>query len=966
MAFYQDPDAQETQEWQDAFESVIKNVGPERAAFLLTRLFQQAIRRHVPISRLNTPYLNTIATDEEPNLAGDAHMERRIRALIRWNAVAMVMRANQEDDLGGHLATFASSATLYDVGFNHFFRAPTERFGGDLIYYQGHSAPGIYARSYLEGRLSEAQVENFRREVGGRGLSSYPHPYLMPDYWQFPTVSMGLGPIMSIYQAHVQKYLMNRGLIKTENRKVWAFLGDGEMDEPESLGAISLAGREKLDNLIWVINCNLQRLDGPVRGNGKIIQELESIFRGAGWRVIKVVWGRRWDPLLAQDDSGVLKQRMEEAVDGEYQAFEAHGGSYARKAFFGKYPELAEMVKDMSDSDIDALNRGGHDPYKVYAAYAAAMKTDGQPTVILAKTVKGYGLSRSAQSVNKTHQIKKLDLDALKYFRDRFNLPFDDEQLGTLPFYRPADDSPEIKYLKARREALGGALPSRRSEHVPMQMPELSEFASVLAGSGDKQHSTTMIMVRLMSILLKSKTLGPRVVPIVPDEARTFGLEGMFRQLGIYSAVGQLYTPEDSEQLMSYREARDGHMLEEGINEAGAVSAWIALASSYSTNALPMIPMYMFYSMFGFQRVGDLIWAAGDCQAQGFLLGATAGRTTLNGEGLQHQDGHSHVLAATVPNCVSYDPCYGYELAVIVQDGLRRMYGPSEQGGGERVFYYLSLMNENYQQPAMPEGVEDGIRKGLYLLEADPDATVQLLGSGVILREVQKAAKLLKDEFGIHANVWSATSFNELARDGMACDYYNRLHPQDAPKIPWLTEQLAPHGGVVLAATDYIAAYSEQIRPWLPDNRPYVTLGTDGFGRSDTREKLRAYFGVDAAHIVVATLKMLADEGEIDARMVNDAIRSFDLETDLPPPWLPQPLASHEPDAPAPPVPSLNPVLQQRAEQLKDDEPEQDDEANQDTGQDGSQDTGSDSDQGTSETTPPAADESSSRNNQEG
>lgn len=890
MPFYQDADAQETQEWQEAFDSVIKHAGSDRAAFLLKALYQQAIAKHLPIQRLNTPYVNTISVEEEAGLPGDAHMERRIRALVRWNALAMVLRANKNDDLGGHLATFASSATLYDVGFNHFFRAPNEHFGGDMIYYQGHSAPGIYARSFLEGRLNEAHLENFRREVGGQGLSSYPHPYLMPDYWQFPTVSMGLGPIMSIYQAHIQKYLTNRKLIKDENRKVWAFLGDGEMDEPESLGAISLAGREKLDNLIWVINCNLQRLDGPVRGNGKIIQELESIFRGAGWRVIKVVWGRRWDPLLSKDKSGALKQRMEEAVDGDYQIYQAKGGDYSREHFFGKYPESAELVKELSDEDINALNRGGHDPYKVYAAYAEAIKGNGQPTVILAKTVKGYGLSNEAESINKTHQIKKLDAEALKYFRDRFNLPFDDEQLAEIPFYRPEPTSAEIKYMKARREALGGYLPVRKHHVDPLEIPELSDFQAVLDGSGDKQYSTTMVMVRILSTLLKNKSLRSRVVPIVPDEARTFGLEGMFRQLGIYSAVGQLYTPEDNDQLMNYREIIDGHMLQEGINEAGALSAWIALASSYSTNGLPMIPFYMFYSMFGFQRVGDLIWAAGDCQAQGFLLGATAGRTTLNGEGLQHQDGHSHILAATVPNCISYDPCFGYELAIIVQDGLRRMYGD-----GERVFYYLTVMNENYEQPALPQDrfgdVEEGVCKGMYLLSKDSQATVQLLGSGVILREVQKAAQILKDEYSIHANVWSVTSFNELARDGMACESHNRLHPlaeEKDIKVAWVTQQLSGYEGVVLAATDYARAYSEQIRPYLPDSRPYVALGTDGYGRSDTRENLRSYFGVDAAHIVVATLKLLADEGEVDRRMVKDAISSFELETDLPLAWMPQ------------------------------------------------------------------------------
>ncbi len=882
--FYGDSDALETQEWQDAFNSVIEHMGTERAAFLLQALYQQAIAKHVPIQRLNTPYLNTIAVDEQPIMPGDQDMERRIRALIRWNALAMVLRANKKDDLGGHLATFASSATLYDVGFNHFFRAANENFGGDMVYYQGHSAPGIYARSFLEGRLTEQQLDNFRREVAGNGLPSYPHPYLMPEYWQFPTVSMGLGPIMSIYQAHIQKYLMNRKLIKQEDRKVWAFLGDGEMDEPESLGAISLAGREKLDNLIWVINCNLQRLDGPVRGNGKIIQELESIFRGAGWRVIKVVWGRHWDALLAKDKSGALKARMEEAVDGDYQRYQVKGGAYARQQFFEKYPETAKLVENLTDQDIEKLNRGGHDPYKVFAAYAAAMQADGQPTVILAKTVKGYGLSHEAEAVNKTHQIKKLHLETLKYFRDRFNLPFDDEQLEQLPFYRPAENSTELKYMKARREALGGYLPARRKSSEQLDIPELSIFQNVLEGSLDKTYSTTMVMVRLISALLKDQKIKDRIVPIVPDEARTFGLEGMFRQLGIYAAHGQKYTPEDQEQLMNYREAIDGHMLQEGINEAGAMSAWIALATSYSTNNLPMIPMYMYYSMFGFQRIGDLAWAAGDAQAQGFLLGATAGRTTLNGEGLQHQDGHSHILAGTIPNCVSYDPCFAYELAVIVHDGLQRMYVNQE-----RVFYYLTLMNENYEHPAMPEGVEDGIKRGMYLLERDDKATVQLLGAGVILREVQKAAKILRDEYQIHSNVWSVTSFNELARDGMATEEYNIRHPlSTAPQESWISQQLRSYEGIVVAASDHIRMYSEQIRAFLPDHRPYITLGTDGFGRSDTRESLRSYFEVDAAHIVVATLKKLADEGEVEYRLVKDAISTFEIDIDRPSPWKPQ------------------------------------------------------------------------------
>lgn len=892
--YYKDTDHVETQEWLDAFESVIKNANKERAQFLLKALYNMAVQEGLLFNRLDTAYINTIPVEDEPIYPGDLHMERKIRALVRYNALAMVMKANQNDDeLGGHLATFASSATLYETGFNHFWRAADENFGGDLIYYQGHGAPGMYARSFLEGRLSEEQLGNFRREVGGKGLSSYPHPYLMPDYWQFPTVSMGLGPLMSIYQAHIQKYLTNRGLLKDENRKVWAFLGDGETDEPESLGAISMAGREKLDNLIWVINCNLQRLDGPVRGNGKIIQELESVFRGAGWRVIKVIWGDKWDSLLAKDDTGVLKHRMEEVVDGEYQLYEARDGAFTRREFFCKYPELEEMVKHLSDDEIQRLNRGGHDPKKVYAAYCEAMKTKDQPTVILVKTIKGYGLSSQIQAVNKAHQIKKLDESGLKYFRDRFDLPFTDEQLKELPFYRPSEDSAEYKYLMGRRQALGGHLPARRSGHIALQIPELSVFDAVLQGSKGKEQSTTMVFVRLLSSLLKDKALNKYVVPIVPDEARTFGLEGMFRQLGIYSSVGQNYVAEDAEALMGYKEAKNGHMLEEGINEAGAMSAWIALATSYSVNALPMIPMYIYYSMFGFQRIGDLAWAAGDCQAQGFLFGATAGRTTLNGEGLQHQDGHSHILFGTVPNCVTYDPCFGYELAVIMHDGLRRMYGE-----GERVYYYITLMNENYDQPAMPQGAEEGIKRGMYLLEDNGSVQVQLLGSGVILREVQKAAQILAKEFGIAANVWSVTSFNELTRDGMACDDYNRLHPTAQQKTPWVTSQLAPHQGIVVAATDYMRNYAEQIRGWLPDNRSYTTLGTDGFGRSDSRQQLRSFFNVNAEHIVVATLKELADDGQLSAQVVQDAIERFAIDADQAPAWQPQPHYDHFPDAP--------------------------------------------------------------------
>ncbi|WP_434353853.1 pyruvate dehydrogenase (acetyl-transferring), homodimeric type [Psychrobacter sp. HD31] len=885
MKYYKDNDSTETQEWQDAFESVLKNAGGKRGEFILKVLYDMAVQEGLPVNRLETAYINSIPPEDEPNYPGDLHLERKIRALVRYNALAMVMRANKnDDDLGGHLASFASSATLYETGFNHFFRAATDDFGGDMIYYQGHTAPGMYSRSFLEGRLDENQLLNFRREVDGKGLSSYPHPYLMPDYWQFPTVSMGLGPIMSIYNAHIQRYLTNRGLLKDQDRKIWAFLGDGETDEPESLGAISLAGREKLDNLIWVVNCNLQRLDGPVRGNGKIIQELESVFRGAGWRVIKVLWGTGWDKLLAKDHTGALKRRMLEAVDGEYQIFKARDGAYVREHFFGKYPELAEMVAHMSDDEIYKLTRGGHDTLKVFSAYSEAMKQTGQPTVILAKTVKGYGLSQQAQAVNKTHGIKKLDYDSLVYFRDRFDLPFSDEQLETLPFYRPAEDSAEMKYLKARRESLGGYLPARRMQSETLQIPELSVFDKVLEGSHGKAQSTTMVFVRLLSSLLRDQNIRDRVVPIVPDEARTFGLEGMFKQLGIYSVNGQTYTAEDSEALMGYREAIDGHMLEEGINEAGAMSSWIALATSYSNNNLPMIPMYIYYSMFGFQRIGDLAWAAGDSQGQGFLFGATAGRTTLNGEGLQHQDGHSHVHFGTVPNCVTYDPCYGYELAVIIQDGLRRMYAEHE-----RVYYYITLMNENYEHPEMPADCEEGIKRGMYLLTDNGSTQVQLLGSGVILREVEKAAEILKDDYNIAANVWSVTSFNELAREGMECEEYNRLHPAEDEKTPWVTEQLAQHNGIVVAATDYVRSHSEQIRGWLPDNRPYTTLGTDGYGRSDSREKLRSFFNINAAHIVVATLKKLADEGEMDALIVQKAIDKFGINAAQTPAWRPQP-----------------------------------------------------------------------------
>ena len=879
-SFHDDEDPLETREWLESLESTLEHAGPERTAWLLQRLTDTAHEKGIVRTHLHTPYINTIAPENEEPLPGDMFMERRIRSLVRWNALAMVMRANQnDDDLGGHIATFASSATLYDVGFNHFFRAATDEFGGDLIYYQGHSSPGIYARAYLEGLLTEEQLDNFRREVDGKGLSSYPHPWLMPDFWQFPTVSMGLGPIQAIYQAHFMKYMENRELIPSQQRKVWAFLGDGEMDEPESLGALALAGREKLDNLVFVINCNLQRLDGPVRGNGKIIQELEGQFRGAGWNVIKVIWGRRWDALLARDDKGLLRKRMDECVDGEYQAYKKNGGAYTREHFFGKYPELKKMVEHLSDEEIYELNRGGHDPFKVYAAYHAAVNHTGQPTVILAKTIKGYATG-AGEAVNKTHQMKKLDIDSLKEFRDRFNMPFSDEQLAELPFYRPDDDTPEMRYLRERREELGGGrLPWRRGHaDETLPVPELSLFEQFLKeGSGGREISTTMAFVRMLSALIKVENLGEHIVPIVPDEARTFGMEGMFRQLGIYSAEGQKYEPEDAGQVMYYREDRKGRILEEGINEAGAMSAWIAAGTSYSVHNIPMIPFYIYYSMFGFQRVGDLAWAAGDSQAKGFLLGATAGRTTLNGEGLQHQDGHSHILASTVPNCVSYDPAYAYELAVILQDGLRRMYAEREN-----VFYYITLMNENYVHGAMPEGAEEGIRRGMYRLRKGGKQTlrVQLLGAGTILREVEAAAAMLESDYGVSADVWSVTSFNQLRREGMEIERWNLLHPEAEQKRPWVWECLADTEGPVIASTDHMKLYADQIRPYV--RRSYRVLGTDGFGRSDSREKLRYFFEVDRNFVVLAALKALADEGRIKPSVVSEAMKKFGIDAEKP------------------------------------------------------------------------------------
>ncbi len=871
-----DANPAETREWLESLEYVLENDGVDRANYLLESLSSRLTRTgsRLPYA-LTTPYRNTIPVNREAFMPGDLFMERRIRSLVRWNALAMVMRANRRDsDLGGHISTFASAATLYDVGFNHFFHGTGDDQVGDLIYFQGHSAPGIYARSFLEGRLNEQDLDAFRREVDG-GLSSYPHPWLMPEYWQFPTVSMGLGPIQAIYQAHIMKYLDSRGLVPMDDRKVWAFLGDGECDEPESLGALGLAGREKLDNLIFVINCNLQRLDGPVRGNGKIIQELEGAFRGAGWNVIKVIWGRLWDPLLANDTDGLLQQRMDEVVDGEYQNYKAKGGAYTRKYFFGKYPELAELVAGLSDNDIMRLNRGGHDPFKVYAAYHAAVHHKGEPTVILAKTVKGYGMGDAGEAENTTHQVKKLDLEELKQFRDRFNLPIGDDELASVPYYRPPPDSPEIVYMQRQRAQLGGTLPNRVSTRQAVPPVPLKAFANQLEGSRERPISTTMAFVRILSTLARDKGIGQRIVPIIPDEARTFGMEGMFRQLGIYSSAGQLYQPEDFGEITAYRESKDGQVLEEGINEAGAFAAWLTAATAYSTHNYTLIPFYIFYSMFGFQRIGDLAWAAGDMQARGFLLGATAGRTTLNGEGLQHQDGHSHVLAATIPNCIAYDPCYAYELAVIIHDGLRRMYHDRE-----RVFYYITVMNENYPQPPLPKGTEDGILKGMYKLETlgtSNTKKVRLLGSGTILREVRKAAQRLHDDYGVASDVYSVTSFTELARDGNDVARWNLLHPDQEPRRGHAAECLAGDWPVI-AATDYIKAHAEAIRGHF--EAPYRVLGTDGFGRSDTRDKLRDFFEVGEHFITLAALRELQDRQVVAAAEVAAAVASLGIRAD--------------------------------------------------------------------------------------
>ena len=879
----QDRDPSETREWLDALDSVEAFEGVGRVDELLEGVIQAARRKGAKLSfAANTAYVNTIPPQDEPAHPGDRVLEHKIRSIIRWNAAAIVLRANKtSSELGGHIASFQSAATLYDTGFMHFWHAPTEAHGGDLIYYQGHCAPGIYARAFLEGRLSEEQLVNFRQEVDGKGLSSYPHPWLLPDFWQFPTVSMGLGPLMAIYQARFLKYLDCRGLADTKPRKVWAFMGDGEMDEPESLGAISLGGREHLDNLVFVINCNLQRLDGPVRGNGKIVQELEADFRGAGWNVIKVLWGSGWDQLLVADVTGILRKRMEECVDGEYQDYKSKNGAYVREHFFGKYPELKSMVAHMSDDEIWGMTRGGHDPLKVYAAYKAASEHKGQPTVILAKTVKGYGMGESGEGQMISHQAKKMNEEALRQFRDRFQIPVSDEALKEVPFVRLAADSPEMKYLAERRAALGGHLPARRRKSAPITIPPLSAFAPQLKSTEGREISTTMAFVRILNTLLRDKEIGKRIVPIVPDESRTFGMEGMFRQFGIFSQVGQLYRPQDADQMMFYREDKTGQILQEGINEAGAMASWIAAATSYSTSNTPVIPFYIYYSMFGFQRVGDLAWAAGDMRARGFLIGGTSGRTTLNGEGLQHEDGHSHLIAATIPNCVCYDPTYSYELAVIVQDGLRRMYGENED-----VFYYITTLNENYPHGDMPEGAEEGIRKGMYKLRSTETkkkaARVQLLGSGAILREVEAGAALLADDFGIASDIWSVTSFMELRRDGLDVDRWNMLHPTATSRRSHVETCLDKAGGPVVASTDYMKLLADQIRPFVPGR--YRVLGTDGFGRSDYRRKLRSFFEVDRFHVVVAALKALSEEGTVPASVVADALRKYGIDPDRPNP----------------------------------------------------------------------------------
>jgi pyruvate dehydrogenase E1 component len=883
MSKLPDNDPQETKEWLDALEGVLEREGPERARYLIQELIDRSRRSgtYLPFSA-TTEYLNTIPVERQARFPGDFALEQTIRHYVRWNAMAMVVRANKHTNVGGHIASFASAATLYDVGYNHFWRAWTDDKPGDPIFVQGHSAPGIYARAFLLGLLSEDQLDNFRQEVDGKGLSSYPHPWLMPSFWQFPTVSMGLGPLMAIYQARFMRYLHDRGLSDTTGRRVWALLGDGEMDEPESMGAIGMAGREKLDNLVFVVNCNLQRLDGPVRGNGKIIQELEGTFRGAGWNVIKVIWGRHWDPLLAKDREGKLRQRMMDVVDGEYQVYRSRNGAFVREHFFNT-PELKDMVAELSDEDVWRLNRGGHDPFKVYAAFDAASKHTGQPTVILAKTIKGYGMGESGEAMNITHQLKKMPIEAVRRFRDRFQVPVPDDKLAEVPYLKFPEGSKEHEYMKARRRELGGDRPKRRRRSESLEVPPLSAFDRLLRSTEDREISTTMALVQILQVLMRDKGIGKRIVPIVPDEGRTFGMEGLYRQAGIWSHVGQLYTPEDAEKLAFYREATDGQVIQEGITEAGAMAEWMAAASAYSVHNCPLIPFYVFYSMFGFQRVGDLAWAAGDMRCRGFLVGGTSGRTTLNGEGLQHEDGQSHVFASVIPNCRAYDPTFAYELAVIIQDGLRRMFAEQED-----CYYYLTTLNENYTHPGMPEGAAPGILRGMYLFKAGakPEAKVprvQLLGSGAIFREVIAAADLLKNHWGVESDLWGCPSFTELARDGMAVSRENLLHPSAPPRRAYVESCLAETRGPVVAATDYVRSYAEQIRPYL--SRRYLVLGTDGFGRSDTREKLRGFFEVDRHHVAVAALHALAQDGTLPAAKVAEAIARYGIDPSKPAPW---------------------------------------------------------------------------------
>jgi pyruvate dehydrogenase E1 component len=880
-----DIDPAETQEWLQALDGVIHAVGPERAAYLIDQQISHARVNGVNQAfHAETPYINTIPVELQARIPGDQNIEHRIRSYTRWNAMAMVLRANKDTNVGGHISSFQSAATLYDVGFNHFWHAPSAEHGGDLIFVQGHSAPGIYSRAYMLGRLEQSQLDLFRQEVGGNGISSYPHPWLMPDFWQFPTVSMGLGPIMAIYQARFMRYMEDRGFINAGNRKVWAFLGDGETDEPESLGAIGMAGREHLDNLIFVVNCNLQRLDGPVRGNGKIIQELEAEFRGSGWNVIKVVWGGHWDALFARDKKGILMQRLGEIVDGQYQTMKAKNGAYVRETVFNT-PELKALVSDWSDEDIWNLNRGGHDPHKVYAAFHSAVNHKNQPTVILAHTIKGYGMGGSGEAMNIAHQAKKMSPDDVRRFRDRFEIPVKDEELDDIPFVKFPDGSPELEYMRARRQELGGYLPQRRMKAESLPVPGLDAFSALLeATSEGREISTTMAFVRMLNIVIRDKTLGKRVVPIVPDESRTFGMEGMFRQLGIWNQLGQLYTPEDQDQLMFYREDKQGQILQEGINEAGGMCDWIAAATAYSTHGVPMLPFYIFYSMFGFQRIGDLAWAAGDMRSRGFLLGGTAGRTTLNGEGLQHEDGHSHVWSASVPNCVSYDPTFAFELAVVIQDGMRRMLDAQDD-----VYYYITLMNENYSHPAMPAGAEKDIIKGMYKLRSVGDANsklrVQLLGSGTIFREVIAAAEVLHTDWGIASDLWGCPSFTELGRDWNTLHRNNLLNPAAAPQLSHVERCLKDTAGPIIAATDYVRTFADQIRPAIQNmGRRYEVLGTDGFGRSDTRENLRDFFEVDYRWVVLTSLRALADAGQIDRQKIAEAIQKYKINVQKPNP----------------------------------------------------------------------------------